>query len=91
MSVEAPAPKRNDTVKDVRRWTELYATSKQTGRRYGPPPKSAPTKSPARPMSDARREEVYTRGGGFTGRQFRQFQRMGARVYREYREAARRG
>lgn len=66
-------------------------TTKQPGRRFGRAPKPAPKHRPSSPspMSDARREEVYTRVGGFTARQFRQLQRMGARA--AYREAVRRG
>lgn len=79
MSVKTPAPKRNDTVKDVQRWTESYATSKQSGRRYGPSPKMPQQRVSTPPMTMAHRREIYWRGGRPTDRQMNQLYRMAAR------------
>lgn len=76
----------NDTVALVKSLTTPQR--KRGGAKYGPAPKNPPherMQNPA-PMSDDRRDEVYSRTR-WTARKLRQFERMGAHeLYREYRQ-----
>lgn len=79
-----PAP-RNGTVEHVRAWTAFATHGKQTGRRYGPPPKNLPSRgmqAPS-PMSTGDRDRAYRRSPDFyrlTPRQERQWIRMAERA-----------
>lgn len=78
-------PEHNDLI-PLLRAISMTAGVKQPGRRYGPPPKPAPShrQRPA-PMTNARRAWVYDLGHmRMTARQQRQYLRM-------MRRSARRG
>ncbi len=83
MTVKALAAKRNDTVAHAQDVTAHFATArKQTGRRYGPPPKFAPRTRPTTPLIREDRLHNYWSQNGqqtVTQRQARQLNRMEAR------------